>query len=155
MKPFLFVLVTLATLFTLPAWAHDYQAGSLTIDHPWSRATPPGAPTGGGFMTIHNAGEQSDRLIGGHSQFTQSISIHQTTMEDGTMRMMPLHEGLEIPAGGSVALKPGSYHLMLMGLDNPLVEGERRTITLEFEHAGEVEVELQIDAIGAMPEHNH
>ena len=155
MKPFLFVLVALATLFTLPAWAHDYQVGSLTINHPWSRATPPGTPTGGGFMTIHNAGEHSDRLIGAASPFTQSISIHQTTMEDGTMRMMPLHDGLEIPAGGSVELKPGSYHLMLMGMESPLVEGEKRMITLKFEQAGEVEVELQIDAIGAMPEHDH
>ena len=157
MTRFLLVLTTLIGLsfINAPAWAHDYQLGSLTIEHPWSRATPPGTPTGGGFMTIHNHGEASDRLLSGSSDFTQSITVHQTKMDNDTMRMMSQHDGLEIPAGGSVTLEPGSYHLMLMGLQAPLVEGERRTITLEFEKAGSIEVELAVGAIGAMPEHNH
>jgi len=156
MNRFIFALITAAAVIASPmTWAHGYHLGSLNIEHPWSRATPPGTPTGGGFMTIHNEGDEADVLLGGHSDFTQSISVHQTKMEDGTMRMMPQHDGLEIPAGGSVTLEPGSYHLMLMGLQAPLVEGERRTITLEFEKAGSIEVELAVDAIGAMPEHNH
>lgn len=137
------------------AWAHGYELGSLRIDHPWSRATPPGTPTGGGFMVIHNDGDSADRLLGGYSDFTVDISIHQTTLEDGIMKMQPLPTGLEIPAGGSVSLEPGSYHLMLMGLESPLVEGDRRSITLEFEKAGTIEVNLTINAIGAMPEHRH
>lgn len=157
MTRLLFVLTTLISLAGINtlAWAHGYQLGSLSIEHPWSRATPPGTPTGGGFMTVHNKGNEADVLLGGHSDFTQSISVHQTKMEDSTMKMLPLHDGLEIPAGGSVSLEPGSYHLMLMGLETPLVEGERRSITLEFEKAGSIDVDLAVDAIGAMPEHNH
>lgn len=157
MTRILLVLTTAISLslINMTAWAHGYEIGSLSIEHPWSRATPPGAPTGGGFMIIHNHGDESDRLVGGNADFTQNISIHQTKMEDGTMKMMPLQHGLEIPAGGSVALEPGSYHLMLMGLQAPLLEGERRSITLQFEKAGSIEVELVVDAIGAMPEHNH
>ncbi|WP_198650480.1 copper chaperone PCu(A)C [Saccharospirillum mangrovi] len=149
---------TLCALIASPmTWAHGYELGELSIEHPWSRATPPGTPTGGGFMTIHNHGNDSDFLLGGHSDFTQSISVHQTRMDESnmTMKMDAMHDGLEIPAGGSVTLEPGSYHLMLMGLQSPLKEGERRTITLEFEHAGSIEVDLAVDAIGAMPEHNH
>ncbi|PTY36381.1 hypothetical protein BGP77_03530 [Saccharospirillum sp. MSK14-1] len=157
MTRFLLVLTTLISLsfVNASAWAHGYELGPLSIEHPWSRATPPGTPTGGGFMTIHNHGDESDYLLGGSSDFTQSISVHQTKMEDGTMKMLPLHDGLEIPAGSSVTLEPGSYHLMLMGLEAPLVEGERRRIRLQFEHAGSVDVELAVDAIGAMPEHSH
>lgn len=148
-------LAALATLviLTTPALAHDYQLGDLRIDHPWSRATPPGAPVGGGFMTVHNDGATGDRLLGGEADFARRVEVHESRMEGDTATMRPVEGGLPIPAGGSVALEPGSYHLMIMGLSERLVEGERRSVTLHFEQAGEVTVEFQVDAMGARPEH--
>ncbi|WP_246333155.1 copper chaperone PCu(A)C [Aureimonas mangrovi] len=131
------------------ALAHDYRAGSVEIDHPWSRATPPNANVGGGYLTLRNDGEEPDRLIGGSSPAAERVEIHTMEMEGDVMRMRQLPDGVEIPAGGTAELAPGGMHLMLIGLAAPLVEGERVPLTLEFEKAGSVEVELAIDAIGA------
>jgi len=132
----------------LPAEAHDYRLGGLVIDHPWSRATPPGAEVAGGFMTIRNEGEAADRLVGGSAGFANGVEVHRTTMDDGVMRMREVEGGLEIPAGESVTLEPGGYHVMFVGLAEPLVEGEARIATLAFERAGAVEVEFTVEAMG-------
>jgi periplasmic copper chaperone A len=131
------------------ALAHDYRAGSVEIDHPWSRATPPNANVGGGYFTLRNDGAEADRLIGGSSPAAERVEIHMMEMEGDVMRMRQLPDGVEIPAGGSAELAPGGTHLMLIGLTAPLVEGERVPLTLEFEKAGSVEVELAVDAMGA------
>ena len=146
--------VALATLLlSVLAYAHDYAVGALSIDHPWARATAPGAPVGGGFMSIRNAGDQPDRLIGASADFATEVQIHESSMADGMMRMQHRPEGVAVPESGALVLRPGSYHLMFVGLQHRLVEGERETVTLQFERAGEVEVELTIEGPGEQGPH--
>lgn len=146
--------VALATLlFSVMAQAHDYTLGSLSIDHPWARATAPGAPVGGGFMSISNSGRQPDRLIGASADFAGEVQIHESSMADGMMRMQHLPEGVTVPEEGRLVLRPGSYHLMFTGLQRRLVEGEHETVTLVFEHAGEINVELTIEGPGEQGPH--
>ncbi|MFD2236863.1 copper chaperone PCu(A)C [Aureimonas populi] len=131
-----------------PALAHDYTTGALRIDHPASRATPPTARVGVGYMVISNDGAEPDRLLGGTSPVAEAVEIHSMTMEGDVMQMRRLEDGLDLPAGEEVALAPGGYHLMLVDLNEPLREGERVPLTLRFEKAGEVTVELAIEAMG-------
>src|SRR5687767_10248181 len=91
-----------------------FKAGSLTIEAPWSRATPGGARVAGGFMKITNHGKESDRLIGGRLPNAGRFEIHESTEVGGVMRMRPLTQGLEIKPGETVELKPGGHHLMFM-----------------------------------------
>ena len=146
------LLVALATA----ASAHDYTVGSLKINHPWSRATPKGASIASGYMRITNNGTTPDRLTGGSTDAATKFEIHEMSMEGGIMKMRELPNGVEIPPGATVELKPGSYHLMLIGITRPFVKGERVKAALSFEKAGKVEVEFAVDAIGANPmEHKH
>ena len=117
--------------------------GDLTLDGGFSRATPPGAPVAGGFLTIANGGAE-DRLVAASADFAGRTEIHEMAMEGEVMRMRELPEGLPIPAGGTVELKPGGYHLMFMELKQPLVEGETVNVTLSFEKAGEVSLPLAV-----------
>ncbi|WP_181705992.1 copper chaperone PCu(A)C [Chthonobacter rhizosphaerae] len=136
--------------------AGETRAGSLVIDTPWARATPAGASVGGGFLTIRNTGGEADRLVGGEAPFSERFEIHQMAMDAGVMKMRPLAEGLEIPAGGEVRLEPGGYHVMFVGLKEPLVAGKTVTATLVFEKAGRVTVEWPVAPIGAKaPSEDH
>lgn len=145
------ILLTLTTaLFSTIAFAHDYQHAGLTLTHPWARATPPGISIGGGFLTIHNGDTEDERLLGGRATFAKDIQIHETKQEGDVMKMQHLPDGLLIPAGESVSLQPGSYHLMFMGLESPLVDGDRQRVTLIFENAGEMEVEFAIEKSSSM-----
>lgn len=136
-----------------PALAKDVKAGPLRIENPWARPTPPGAPTGGAYMTIVNTGAQADRLVGGASPVAARLEVHEMSMDGGVMRMRKL-DGLTIPPGASVALKPGGHHVMLIGLKRPLKIGETVPATLRFEKAGEVAVEFTVQPPPA-PAHAH
>ena len=156
MKSVLFSL--LATAFILavgPASAHEFKAGSIEIKHPWSRATPKGSEVAGGFMKLINTGTEPDRLIGGSTANAGKFEIHESAMEGGVMKMRPLPKGIEIKPGETVELKPGSYHLMFVGLKAPFEMGKRVKGTLQFEKAGTVEVEYAIEAAGGTPGMNH
>ncbi len=135
-----------------PAWAHDYNAGSLHIGHPWARATPKGATVGGAYLTVTNNGSTPDKLVAVTSPVAKQVSVHEMKAENGIMKMRPVQGGLEIDPGQTVTLKPGGYHLMLEDLSKPLKEGERVPATLEFAKAGKVNVELAIEGMGAMHE---
>lgn len=138
------------------ALAHDYTVGTLVIDHPWSRAMPPGAEIGGGFMTIVNSGGEADRLVSVSSPRATRGEVHETTMHDGVMRMRELEGGLEIAPGATVELKPGGYHVMFMGVSEGFTEGERVPAVLHFEKAGEVPVEFAVGPVGTgAPAHTH
>ncbi len=143
------LIAVLAALFVSPALAADYTAGSLKISGPWARATPKGAPVGGGYMTITNTGTAPDRLIGGATGISSSFEVHEMSMDGGVMRMRMLDKGLEIKPGETVTLKPGGYHVMFMGLKEQLKQGESFKGTLTFEKAGKVEVEYKIEGIAA------
>jgi len=126
------------------AAADDAHAGSLRIEDAWSRATPAGSRVGVGYLRIVNDGEHADRLIGASSSAAGRVMVHRTVEADGTTRMEHQSDGVAIPAGARVTLEPGGYHLMLMQLEQPLGKGDRVPVTLTFEHAGPIEVELAV-----------
>ena len=133
----------------VPAAAHGYKVGSLSIHHPWTRATAPGAKVAGGFLEITNEGKEADKLIGGTFVGSARFELHEMKVENGVMSMRPVAAGLEIPAGGKLTLKPGSYHVMFMDLKSSLSEGERVAGTLVFEKAGKVDIEFVVEAMTA------
>lgn len=130
------------------AQAHEYKVGSIEIQHPWARATPKGAAVAGGYLKVTNNGTTPDRLIGGSVDVAQKFEIHEMSMDGGVMKMRELKDGLEIPPGATVELKPGSYHIMMMNLAHPLGKGEKVKASLEFEKAGKVDVEFAVQPIG-------
>ena len=130
------------------ALAHDFKAGDLEIGHPWSRAVPAGASVAGGYLTVANHGAAPDRLLSVSSGISAKAELHEMAVKDGVMTMRPLADGLEIPAGGSIELKPGSYHLMFIGLKELPKQGGSFEATLTFEKAGAVEVEFAVEAMG-------
>lgn len=134
--------VAVLALAALPAWAQ------VTVERPWSRATPPGSKIGVGFMQLKNAGAAPERVVGVSSPVAGRVEMHVTMREGDVMKMRQV-ESFEIPAGGSFELKPGGAHLMLMGLDRPLKKGERVPLTLKLESGAEVKTELGVAEMGA------
>lgn len=134
-----------------PALAHDYHSGDLAIGHPWSRATPPGMDKAVGYLTLTNEGESPVRFTGASSPRADSVGIHETRTEDGMMTMTPVDNGLTVAPGQTVTLKPKSYHLMLMGLEKPLKEGDQVPVTLTFDGAPSRKVELHVEGAGGSP----
>jgi periplasmic copper chaperone A len=131
------------------AWAADYDVGSIHITQPWARATPKGASSGAGYLTVTNKGAAPDRLTCAGSDAAAHCQIHTMSMENGVMKMRPVEGGLEIKPGETVTLKPGSDHMMLVDLKHPLETGNAVAVTLQFDKAGTVKVELPVVAIGA------
>jgi periplasmic copper chaperone A len=125
------------------------RAADVMVMGPWARATPPGAKVGAGYMTLHNAGAAGDRLVSASSDVADHVEIQETSIDNGVTKMRELPRGLEIPAGKAVELKPGGYHLMLMGLKQPLKAGEMVKAIVTFEKAGAMPVELKVEAVGA------
>lgn len=143
------ILLALCAMLIAPAVAHEYTVGSLHIGHPWSRATPKGAAIGAGYLKITNNGTAPDRLLGGSSEAAKSFELHVMSMENGVMKMRPVEGGIEIKPGETVEFKPESYHVMFVGLKEPLVQGHRVKATLDFAKAGKVAVEFVVESIGA------
>ena len=141
----------IVSLTVSAAAAQEFKAGSLEIDHPWSRATPKGAKVGAGYLTIKNTGTTPDRLVGGTSPSAGKVEIHEMSMDKGVMKMRPVPEGVEIKPGQTVELKPSSFHLMIMDLKQPIERGKPFKASLTFEKAGPVEVEFDVVAPGATP----
>ena len=156
----LVALTVAAALAAFPAIAdtssgHDDMAmsattvGSLEISGAFARATLPNQPAGGGYMTITNTGAEDDRLIAVATDVAGMAEIHEMKMDGDVMRMREVSGGLAIPAGETVVLEPGGFHLMLMALNQPLIEGETFAVTLTFEKAGSVKVVLNVGARNA------
>ena len=139
----------LAQLAMTAASATDYDAGSIHISQPWSRATPKGASAGAAYMTLTNNGKTPDRVNCVSSDASAECQIHSMTMDNGVMQMRPVEGGLEIKPGETVTLKPGSFHMMLLNLKHPLEQGNAMKATLKFDNGGTVDVEYPILAIGA------
>ncbi len=137
--------------------AHDKQAavvhGDQKIEKVWSRETPKGAKVGVGYIVITNTGSAPDRLVAVESPIAMKTQLHTMTMVDGIMKMRALQNGVEIPADGQAVLKPGSDHVMFMGLKTPVLKGQPFMGTLVFEKAGRVEVEFRTVGIGKSPAH--
>src|SRR5690606_26293903 len=141
--------------FSVMAAAATAQAQDVRVEQAWARATPPGAPVGGAFAVIENAGNAADRLLAVEAEICRVVEVHSTTHVDGRMQMRPV-ESVEIPAGGRVALEPGGLHLMLVDLKQPLEVGQRLPITFVFETAGRITVQASIAPLGSLhaPDHS-
>jgi periplasmic copper chaperone A len=133
------------------AAAKDYKVGALEIKNPRIPVPPKSAPVAGGYFTIVNTGNETDRLISGSTPLASRFELHRMTMDQGVMRMRPVTGGLEIKPGETVELKPGSLHVMFVGLKQPLEKGRAIKGKLVFEKAGSVEIEYTVEAQGAVP----
>ena len=100
--------------------------------------------TGAVFMRLKNVGGEPDRLTGGQTDVAEVVEIHETVMEGDVMKMRMLPEGLTVPAKGEVLLKPGGYHVMLIGIKRDLVVGDTFALDLEFEKSGTVTVQPEV-----------
>jgi len=139
------VAIAIALAFpALSAHANDYKTGDLSIAHPHSFATPPGATTAAGYLAITNNGTSPDRLVGIESNFPRAM-IHRSEMEDGIMKMRHQKDGVVIPAGETVTFEPGGLHLMFLGLEQQLKVGEKAEVKLKFENSGSVAVTFNVE----------
>jgi periplasmic copper chaperone A len=127
------------------ASAQSYTRDALRIDHPYARPTPPGARTGGAYLTIENRGGTADRLIGVATPVAGAAEIHSMTMDGNVMRMRAVG-AVDIPPHAITALKPGGYHVMLLDLKRPLAAGETVPLSLTFEKAGTIDVTARVEA---------
>ncbi|QIB32849.1 copper chaperone PCu(A)C [Ancylobacter pratisalsi] len=142
------LLAALALFVAQPAFAHGFKIGALEIGHPWARMTPAGAKVGGGYLSVTNKGTTPDTLVSATAEVADHAEIHEMSVTDGVMKMRMLKDGVVIPAGGEIKLAPGGFHLMLIGLKQPLKQGETFKGTLTFEKAGTVDVVFKIEGMG-------
>lgn len=164
-----FALAAALLMSAATAFAHDYQAGSLKVAHPWARVTVPGQQVGGAFLSVNNTGSTADRLVGASSPAAERVEMHTMAMDANNVMKMREVPAVELPAGQTVELQPSTaYHLMLVNLKAPLKQGDRVPLTLRFEKAGELQVSLLVQAAtpspvkpplesasGAAPPHQH
>jgi copper(I)-binding protein len=144
-------IAALALAFATTAVTAEFDIGNVQVINPWTRATPKGSQVAGAYMVIRNKGSEPERFVGGSSEVAGRVEVHKMEMEGGVAKMRPAKGGLEIKAGESVELKPGSFHVMLMDLKRPLEEGQKIKGTLEFQKSGKVEVEFEVAPLGASP----
>ena len=143
------MLVVVLALLAGPVWAHDSKLGDLVIMEPWARATIGQVTTAAAYLTVVNHGEAGDRLLAVSTPAAERAELHSVTMVEGVMKMRAV-EAIEVAGKEATALEPGGYHVMLMGVHHALKEGDAFPLTLTFETAGSVEVEVHVQAIAAM-----
>ncbi len=127
------------SLVSLPVFAE------ILIIDAYARSASPNAKSGAAFMQIENTGDSDDRLIDVRSDAAKRVQLHTHVMQDGIANMMHVAEGFEVLAEATVMLERGGKHVMFMGLNGPFVQGETVLVTLIFEHAGEIEIEVPVD----------
>ena len=144
----LFKAVLVATIgLSCTAYAEKVKVGSIEIEHAYTRATVPGQKVGGGFMKIENKGA-ADTLVSATSPISGEVQLHEMTMDGNVMKMRQV-KNIVLPAGGTIELKPGGLHIMFMNIQTPLKAGESVPVKLKFAKAGDVEVKMPVDAMGA------
>ena len=129
--------------------AEGVKLGDLVLYDAFTRAMPPTARAGGGFVTIVNTGMSDDRLIAAASPAAKFVQLHTMTMDNGVMVMRELENGIALPAGKAIALKPGGMHIMFIDALKPFEKGGTVDVTLTFEKAGEVTLHLPVGALGS------
>lgn len=144
----------LLTLLGNSAFADDHSVGNLHIGQPWSRALPPNVPTGAAYFTVHNGGNEDDRLIGASTPRAGRTELHTHVHLGDVMKMQKI-DSVAIPASAEVRFEPGGNHVMLFNLTRPLVAGEHFPLTLEFEKAGQVELSVTIKTEAPQTGHHH
>lgn len=140
----LFIAFVVATLLPFTAAAHNHA--NLEFAHSWIKQPIPGMKMTGGFITITNKGTKDEQFIAAHSDIAKKVELHTMVMVDGVMKMRAVDGGWTISAGETKVLKPGSDHIMFIGLQQHLKEGDMIILKLEFEHAGMVERGFKVRA---------
>jgi copper(I)-binding protein len=145
-KTGLFILLLMLVSALFLAGCGGNQGPDIRISDPWARPSPKMATSGAAYMIIENKGNEDDALIGVEGDVSDAIEIHEMLIdENNVMRMKPVEgQRLVIPAKSKVELKPGGYHIMLIGLKKPLQEGEEIEITLKFEKSGDIKVKAPV-----------
>ncbi len=133
-------------LLPVAAFAAD-PAPTIELSHVWARASASATGNSAAYVTLHNAGTTADTLIGAATDAAAKAEVHQSKMENGVATMAPV-PALEIAPGATVEMKPGSYHIMLLGLKAPLAAGQTIALTLSFEHAGAIQTTAKIESMG-------
>ncbi len=133
---------------------HNHGDSRAMAEAPFAYATPAGAKAGGAFISIENYGP-ADRLVGARSDVAVKTEIHEHIMDGGVMKMRAVEGGVALPENGRIEMKSGGYHVMMMGLKQPLAEGETIRITLEFESGMELPLDVPVVARGKEPKHAH
>lgn len=152
--------IGVSLVMAAPVTAHEHgkktgdhkmsmKTSGVAVEKAWARATPGKAKNGGAYLMIANTGAAGDRLVAAAADVAERVEIHTHLNDNGVMRMRKV-EGVDVPAGGTVMLKPGGYHIMFLGLNKPLVKGGSFPLTLTFEKAGKQTVQVQIQGVGAM-----
>jgi copper(I)-binding protein len=130
-------------VFAVPASAHDFKLGDISVTHPWARPTPVGAAVAGGYVKLTNAGAQPDRLIGVTSELAEHVEFHRSAVEDGVASMRPV-EAIDIAPGATVDFEVERLHFMFMQPNRQLKNGDRFPATLVFEKSGRIDVEFVV-----------
>jgi len=144
-------MATILNVIITATNAQEYQHGKLKIDHPWARVTIPGRPAAG-YMIVHNQGD-ADKIISASSPAANRIEMHTTTMKDGVMRMRATKH-VDVPAKGSVEFKSGGFHLMIFGLKPSVKQGSKLPLTVVFDKAGPVKMELVVKKSAKAMDHS-
>ncbi|MHA1599055.1 MAG: copper chaperone PCu(A)C [Alphaproteobacteria bacterium] len=147
MNKFNTLLAACLAAFTLAPMVAS--AADISIYKPWARASSKMAKSAAAFMTIHNGGDRADKLIAVESAIANRTEVHESYMEKNIMMMRHV-PGIGIPADGDVTLKPGNFHVMFMGLNKPLVVGTSFPLTLVFDKAGKITIDVHVVKAGAM-----
>ena len=144
-------------ILTLLGWAAavlaaETRVGEVVIHDPWARASL--GPTGSSavYMTIEVTGDHPDRLLGAASPVAAHAQLHAHVMDQGVARMRPV-EAIEVTPGAPTVLAPGGLHIMLMGVQAKLVEGQTMPLELTFEAAGKVQLELPVKGLASGMDH--
>ncbi len=146
------LLLSAFTFFTAQTLAHEYSTGDIEIDHPWSREAPPTATVIAGFFQLKNNAQLDDYLISASTPVAKRVEIHTHEMSDGMMQMKQI-DRVKVAAQETVMFKPGGYHLMIFNPEKAYKQGERFPMTLTFQNAGEVQVELAVEKNGHVHAH--
>ena len=131
------------------SYAQMATAKSIVIEQPWARATPKGAKTGAAYMAVINNGAAADHLVGAATAVAEKVQFHQDTEDNGVSRMREIPR-VDLAPGAKIVFKPGEMHMMLVGMKQPLVQGQSFSLTLRFEKAGNVEITVPVEGVGAM-----
>ncbi len=143
------LLLVISVLFTGLAHAQD----RLMVDQAWARETPPGVNNGAIYFMIRNSGDVADRLTGVASDVADRAELHTHVEENGVMKMRPI-DAIVVPENSMAMLKPGSDHVMLLDLHQPLKEGDSLQLELEFEKSGKIIVDVPVRKEG-QDTHSH
>ena len=134
------------TFSSIAALSHDFSRDDIFVDHPWARPSMSASAPAAVYFDIENRGRVDDRLMSAETDRAEHVEIHMSMSgENGMTGMHPVEGGLIIHGGEKLSFESGAYHVMLIGLGGKLKAGERFPMTLEFEHAGEIRIEVAVE----------